>query len=294
MAFSHEVNKMGATASSSCVDPRPLAWEWNYYSKKSVVHNQRKSKRLLIGLYSGYDKYAEMLEMTAPVNKAYARKWNQDLVVLQGTPYIREIDKNCTPPGRRVTLSKIALLLRALERKDDYDQFLLLDTDALMYDFETDVTTLLSDEDMVAAHLVYRHDVNRTWDINAGVMLWNLHHPLSKSVIRSWKRLALRSVDEGRFRGDQNPLHKILKQGRLREQVSSSLQDEFAYGQGTVVKHFVRRPKHIDWKDPKLVEDRMPRMKQAIADICQKYSALCDQIERVKYATSYSQSFLQH
>jgi hypothetical protein len=239
----------------------------------------------LIGLYSGYDKYAEMLEMTAPVNKAYARKWNQDLVVLQGTSYIREIDKNCTPPGRRVTLSKIALLLRALERKDDYDQFLLLDTDALMYDFETDVTTLLSDEDMVAAERVKTHDVNRTWNINAGVMLWNLHHPLSKIVIRAWKRLALRTVDEDDFRGDQQPLQKILKQGTIREQVSS-VWEEFAYGHGTVVKHFIRSTKHNDWKDPNLVETRMPRMKQAIADVCQKYPALCDQIERVKYATS--------
>jgi hypothetical protein len=183
-----------------------------------------------------------------------------------------------------VTLSKIALLLRALERKDEYDQFLLLDTDALMYDFETDVTTLLSDEDMVAAHRVHTHDVKRTWDINAGVMLWNLHHPLTKSVIRSWKRLALQTVDEDDFRGDQLPLQKILKQGKLREQISS-LQEEFAYGHGTVVKHFIRSKGHKDWKDPNVVDARVSRMKQAIADVCQKYPALCDQIERVKYAT---------
>jgi hypothetical protein len=34
------------------------------------------------------------------------------------------------------------------------------------------------------------------------------------------------------------------------------------------------------------VDARVSRMKQAIADVCQKYPALCDQIERVKYATS--------
>lgn len=278
------INKT-AEKSSSCIEPRPLAWEWNYYSNQSVVQNQRKNKRLLIGLYSGYDEYAEMLKMTAPVNKAYARKWNQDLVVLQGTAYIRPIDKNCTPPGRRVTLNKIALLLRAFERKDQYDQFLLLDTDALMYDLDTDVTTLLSDEDMVAAERVKTHDVNRTWNINAGVMLWNLHHPLSLKVIRTWKRLALRTVDEGNFQGDQKPLQNVLKQGLLREQVSS-LWSEFAYGHGTVVKHFIRLPTHSDWKDPKLVDDRMPRIKQAIADVCQKNADLCDQVERVEYATS--------
>ena len=279
-----DFNKRPAN-SSSCIEPRPLAWEWNYYSNQSVVHNQRKSKRLLIGLYSGYDKYAEMLEITAPINKAYARRWNQDLVVLQGTAYIRPIDKNCTPPGRRVTLNKIALLLRAFDKKDQYDQFLLLDTDALMYDFDTDVTTLLSDEDMVAAERVKTHDMNQTWNINAGVMLWNLHHPLSKKVIRTWKRVALRSVEEGNFRGDQKPLQNVLKQGILREQVSS-LWEEFAYGHGTVVKHFIRLPKHSDWKDPNLVDERMPRIKQAVADVRDKHADLCDQIERVEYATS--------
>jgi hypothetical protein len=279
-----EINTTAAK-SSTCIKPRPLAWEWNYYSNQSVVQNQRKSKRLLIGLYSGYDKYAEMLEMTAPINKAYARKWNQDLVVLQGTAYTRPIDKNCTPPGRRVTLNKIALLLRALERKDQYDQFLLLDTDALMYDFETDVTTLLSDEDMVAAERVKQKDGgNRTWNINAGVMLWNLHHPLSQKVIRAWKRVALRSVKEGNFQGDQKPLQKVLKQGKLREQVSS-LWEEFAYGHGTVVKHFIR-VKTKDWNDPNLVDERMPRIKQAAADVHQKYADLCDQVKRVEYATT--------
>ncbi len=155
-----------------------------------------------------------------------------------------------------------------------------------MYDFETDVTTLLSDGDMVAAHRVKMHDVKRTWDINAGVMLWNLHHPLSQKVIRSWKRLALQTVDEDDFHGDQKPLQKILKQGKLREQISS-LQKEFAYGHGTVVKHFIRSKGHNEWKDLNEVDTiRMSRRKQAIADVCQKYPALCDQIERVKYATS--------
>jgi hypothetical protein len=71
-----------------------------------------------------------------------------------------------------VTLSEIALLLRAFEREDEYDQFLLLDTDALMYDFETDATTLLSDEDMVAAQRVHTHDVKRTWDIMGHPQCW--------------------------------------------------------------------------------------------------------------------------
>jgi hypothetical protein len=117
-------------------------------------------------------------------------------------------------------------------------------------------------------------------------MFWNLYHPLSKSVIRSWKRLALQTVDEDDFHGDQKPLQKILKQGKLREQISS-LQKEFAYGHGTVVKHFIRSKGHNEWKDRNEVDTiRMSRRKQAITDVCQKYPALGDQIERVKHATS--------
>ena len=282
-----ELSKVERSHQSSCVNPRPLLWEWNYYSRNENESNRTKGKRLLIGLFSGYDKYAEMLELTAPINKAYARKWCQDLVVLQGTAYILPVDKNCTPPGQRVTLNKVALLRAALERKDEYEQLLILDTDAMMYDFDFDVTSILSDNVMVAAKRVHKNESLNTWNINAGVMLWNLHHEQTPTVVRAWESLSMQMISRGRFMADQRPLHQVLReQGENFLPFVHALWDEFAYGHGTVVKHFIRRPMHRDWDDLNVVGDREQRIQKATEDICNQYPHECAELERTRYRVS--------
>jgi hypothetical protein len=286
---SNQSNNQATTSNKlnekSCIKPRPVSWEWNRYSK-NTTNTTGNNKRLLIGLFSGFDKYARILELTAPINKAYASEWNHDLVVLQGTAYILPIDGNCTPPGRRVTLNKIMLLRMALRKRDRYDQLLLLDTDAMMYDMTRDVTTLLppgDDNIMLTAERVKLADPLATWNINAGVMLWNLHHPLTTAVCSDWDKHVTRDINKNNFHGDQYPLQKLLQKRDLRSKVHSVI-EEFAYGHGTVVKHFIRRKKHQEWNDPNILDEREEKIKKVSKDLCEKYKHFCASIEKVEYS----------
>lgn len=157
---------------SPCPSLEPVSLEWTRYSSSNQQNNDSKKeaeKRLLIGLMSGRDRYAAMLEITAPINKAYAKEYSHDVLVLQGTSLVVAKDK-CNPPGRRATFNKIALLKEALRHRQDYDQLLILDTDAMMYNMDFDVTSLLMDDStMLVAHRVKKNDEIHTWDINIGV-----------------------------------------------------------------------------------------------------------------------------
>jgi hypothetical protein len=287
-------------SSSTCVSPLPLSWEWNYFSRNSnataavkqsssLLSSSPAKKRLLIGLYCGYDKYAGMLEVTAPVNKAYARQWNHDLVVLQGTHLIVEsVDGDCNPPGRRAAFNKIALLQYALKHSEKYDQLLILDTDAMMYDMSVDVTTLLPDDHMLTAHRVRLVDNVHTTDINNGVTLWNLHHPLTKKVQKSWERNSILSIETDASKdNDQKELHRALKADERFVTNIYSSRDEFAYGHGTVIRHYIRRRGQKGWEDPNILENRLDRLEQAAKEVCQdKHPFICAGIELTVY-TNY-------
>lgn len=168
---------------TDCPDMKPVSIKWHRFSESNSQLNVRlkekvekpAKKKLVIGLMSGYDPYAQLLEVTGRINKAYALKYKHDVLVLQGTYLVIPSD-NCDPPKRRATFNKIGLLKEALRHRDRYDQLLILDTDAMMYNMSFDVTTLLDGEPnedengaMLAAHRVRSDDVLHTWDVNIGV-----------------------------------------------------------------------------------------------------------------------------
>ena len=317
------------------------------------IITHRKHKNTLIALFCGYDKYSEMLEKTAPVTKAYGKMWKQDVVVLQGTSYILpDVDgEDCTPPGRRTTLNKITLAREAYARtflpltsenndndngndnerhsRRKYDQILILDTDAMIYNFDVDVSTLFptnnknEDDDMfmLAAHRVDHSKESRTTtmdggkgigsdrddqklqqqqqqqvhdaaNINAGVLLWNLHHPETPHVLAEWGHRANKAIRDGSLRGDQKLLHQTLRSPRKSMIVdntnsadgytkskdrchlvtSPTPTDAFAYGHGSVIRHFIRRPDHQTWDDPtKQVEARNEKINNATRHVCETY-----------------------
>ena len=184
-----------------------------------------------------------------------------------------------------------------------YDQLLLLDSDAMMYNFTVDVSTLLPDEHMVAGHYVEQKDFKQergdedaaaslplllepksTWDINAGILLWNLHHNLTRRVAVEWYVSARDAVIKGTFNGDQLYLHRTLRKTFERIQNTIGLPNEFAYGHGTVIRHYIRRVEYKDWRDPHILDDRLNRIIIDSENICE-ISQLCDTVERVTYPT---------
>ena len=63
-------------------------------------------------------------------------------------------DGDCEPPPQRAMYDKLELLRIALRKKDKYDQLLLLDADATIYDLDFDIANLCEKDDILAAHRV--------------------------------------------------------------------------------------------------------------------------------------------
>jgi hypothetical protein len=331
-ASEHDLNAVEYSAddplAQDCDPPRPLEWEWSRYgannntSTATTTPNNNK-KRLLIAMFAGFDEYAKLLTITAQVNKAYAKQHtNVHVVVLLGTamPIYSTTQDNhkggCADTtattttaggggggGRLTTLNKIRLLFHAIDHKETYDQLLLLDADAFIYAFDTDITTLLPDDYMLAAHRVKseKGDVRQTWNINAGVMLWNLHHAMTRDVAVQWFQSALFSSmqqqqttinaaggGESSIEGDQRHLQKVLRRNETFQQNVYSLTKEFAYGHGTVVRHYIRTKEHKEWDDPQILTDRIKRVTKEAALVCQTFHPACNAIPKTDY---YDASF---
>lgn len=257
---------------------RNPSWEWELFQRNSTM-----GQRLLIAQYSAFGKYARLLELTAPINKMYARRWKHDFVILQGTLMTIPEDRNCPPPEERSRFNKIALLQMALNQTQRYDQLLILDADAMIYDFAYDLTGLLiATNSMLIAQRVHENDPPGTWNINNGVMLWNLHHPLTASVAEKWDMACRKGLPDNRpFRGDQFYLHKVLQQDETAQLAVFSVWKEFYYRDGTVVKHF-QRSKMFTWNETG-IDIRETRIQAAIDDICQRFKIPQGSLENRTY-----------
>ena len=125
------------------------------------------------------------------------------------------------------TFNKIPLLFRAMEESPSkYDQVLILDSDTMIVDFDYDITSLLLssesinpnddygeesesvsvddnsldgtesmiDDDLsyfLVAYRVWKFEWLSTWDVNAGITLWNLRHPSTRIVAEDWLKMSL-------------------------------------------------------------------------------------------------------
>jgi hypothetical protein len=271
-------------ASNDCTKPRNPVWEYESFSEQHHHDESKASKRLLVGLYSGYGVYSTLFSKTANVNRAYARHWKHDVVSVQGAALrLKELDGECEPPPHRATYDKIPLLQYALEHKDKYDQLLILDTDALVYELDFDVTTILPKGRMLAAQKVRLTDDHETWDVNAGVTLWDLHHPRIQKLSKEWLKHSKNGmIHNSHASNDQYHLHYALKDGNYMKDIFA-VDEEFNYGHGTIVKHFIRKPGHKQWGEAGILDNRENRIEIAIKDICKEHRQICEAVQKKSY-----------
>lgn len=134
---------------------------------------------------------------------------------------------------------------------------------------------------MLVAQRVHAYDPSNTWNINNGVMLWNLHHPLTESTTKAWDQACRKGLPDNRpFRGDQFYLHQVLKK-KNRTAAVSSVVNEFYYKDGTVVKHF-QRSKMYSWNDTGL-DAREERIQTTADEVCKTFSI--EHLEQVNYTS---------
>lgn len=277
---------------------KELQWEWynlppstttgtstsDPEDTKTTNTNSKTTPQLLIAVTSGYDKYAEMLALSAHLAKVYAHTHNATVVVLQGTALAPD---GCTGPTWFSTINKIRLLFAAIDRSDQYDQLLLLEADTLMVNMDVDIRTLLTSSQplsssslppsdfLIAAQPVRQGD-SRTpperHQIHAGITLWNLHHAQCKIVALQWFEEAKKAISKGTYWGDERYLQAILQ--RQNQDIIQWLDnDEFAYEEGTIVKHFFSHAS--SWSE------RKRRMEQVATSVCEKYD--CTVVPRKEY-----------
>jgi hypothetical protein len=273
------------TPEEDCEPRRDPTWEWRKYSNDDGKTTQAK-KRLLVAQYSSYGKYGKLLELTSPVNKAYAKKWSHDFVIVQGSTLIVMEDRGCEPPPQRAMYDKLELLRMALRQKDKYDQLLLLDADAIICDLGFDITELAEQDDLLVAHRVSQKNSDpHTWNVNNGVVLWNLEHPETTQVADEWEKQTQKAVSGGgEAHGDQHYLQSVLKLQNRHEHVKG-LASEFFYGNGTIVKHFIRTNATNEWNNNNnRLDAREVAIGDAVTKICQEFPSDCEALETSTYA----------
>lgn len=263
---------------TDCIERREPTWEW----REQRTGEPKTQKRLLIAQFVSYGNYTKLFEMTGPINKLYAKKWNVDYVSVQGTTLTIDQDGGCEPPPQRAMFDKLKLLQMALHKRGSYDQLLLLDADAMIYDFDVDITTLAEDDDLLVAQRgAEKSSRTHTWNINNGIVLWNLHHPLVQAVSDEWDALSRSAVEEGDAHGDQHYLQAALREGN-RQQFVRGLNQEFRYRRGTVVKHFTRRHANNEWNNTR-VDERETDIELVVKEICEKHPTDCQNLEESVY-----------
>lgn len=269
---------------------------------------QSTSKRLMIGVYAGYDEYAKLLEQAVWSARVYGQKWGQNVTVvtLQGTSFAPH---GCRPTDdSHTTLNKIRLLFHAIDNSDKYDQVLLMDADAFVYNLDVDLTTLLDEKKhLVAAQPLPSSHKRDLWDIHSGVTLWNLNHPYIASVAVDWFERAKKAVVYGTYSNDQEFLQETLAEHldwqhqneadhrhdhddeNLDKCIVLNLRrHEFDYENGTFVKQFVKESFRDSGGNGNstFIEERLQRMQDAAKGVCSKHAQECAAVNVPKYETA--------
>ena len=252
--------------------------EWFYNDQNETSAPPYPKRRMLIAQYSGYGgDYTKLLNLTMPINQAYAEKWKQDFFLLQGTTLTFPKDESCEPPSERSRHNKIYLLLMALRKRKDYDVLLTLDADAMVYNFSSDISALVENNDMLAAHGAGVTESNRTWNINNGICLWNLRHPKTSRVAVDWFKSTKKAMSMAREKehGDQHFLQMTLRKSN-RQSFVRALATEFKYKKATVVKHFVRENNDV-WSGD--IQPRQEMIESAILEVCRQFPDDCKSLK---------------
>jgi len=309
------INILSATSSS-------LVWEKHDYFDEQNQNSDTRPRLLIAqydatgvgaqtgtGLSSSTSTYTAMLEETSRINRAYARHFGHDYLIVRGIyltddalldswwfhtkKFLRRgasADTISRKPSSRATYNKIAVLFYAIQQ-GCYDRLLLLDSDAMLYDFNRDMATSFFGSDdnnvmLVATRVGGPANNNRTsWNVNIGVTLWNLRHPEILSVAQKWKRRSLSRIRFGFRDDDQLPLQAVLRRisssssffsHEKKQRPVLPVSTELGYAEGRFVKHFVR-PSSKLWDDEQgSWKARLESIQKTAAKICQKHPSVCN------------------
>ena len=258
-----------------------LDYHWHHYLSSSSPtrgsdegdkgKGNNRTRTLLIAQYTGLDeRYLEFASISERANRAYAKKWNHDYVLMKGVAI------NSGQPGD-ATYNKLALLKEGIDSKI-YDAMLMLDADSVIVDFDQDALKLIPQSMLLTAHRVQPTDVSYTDNVNIGVTIWNLRHKKASEVYDKWlRRVIARATKTFRvIPDDQAELHQVLLGYSIEERKSMVNAINTTHFAGSFVRHVIRSD-GATWASG---EDDLDRRKQsiekAVQKVCAKWFNSCD------------------
>lgn len=260
-------------------DPK-VVWSWEHNSNCMGGPDGAKApatagKRLLIAQASGTGLYKEMMDVTSEVNALYARRHGIDFVKAHGVLLGAQT--------WHATFNKVALLEAALDA-EEYDAVLILDADAVIVDFDVDFFTLMPDGMMFTAERV--EDESVKWNVNAGVMIWNLRHPEVGKFAKEWMKRSAKSVKKRiLYEDDQGIMQDILQEYSLADRAKyfNNIDKGLINGHGKHIVHKMRAKNSFDKKNLKAsVGSRTGSLKE----LCEKVKEKIKVVEGQGNATS--------
>jgi hypothetical protein len=134
--------------------------------------------------------------------------------------------------------------------------------------------------------------------MSTGMTLWNLEHPLTRTIALDWFKFAKNAIIRGSYRTDQKYLHKTLQQyystnedGIVKrnddrdidifQTLTNNMFDDDS--RGTIVKQFgVRMATNGENKTrvapDNQIEERLSRMEDTAREICGQYPDACKKV----------------
>ena len=266
---------------SNFVKRQDLTWQWYHYNNDTASNKTSNGKRtkLLVAQYTGPEAtYVRYANITQTANRAYAKKWGFDYLLLSGVAFHSAVPR----PGD-ATYNKLALLKKAMNAKVSYDAVLMIDADAVIVDLDQDIWDLIPSWPLISAFRVdFANDNLHTWNINIGVTVWNLRHEKMKEVYDRWLLGCYRRMNVLKWDvpDDQAPLQDLIKKYPLKQRktmVNAMNTTHFMYSGGTFVKHFIRDKQ--TWATNENDSNRRETaMEAAVRDVCTKWKNACDDL----------------
>lgn len=173
-----------------------------------IVANATRGEILLLQS-SDAEVYAPMLAQSARTTRRYAERHSLHYRSFLG------IKRGCLP--WHASYNRIDLLMDLI-RSDFQGWVFYVDADAWIADLDFDLRAYLADKQhraLIAAPAGHYRD--QYWNVNNGVMLFNLAHPFARALICEWERflsrhdLAAEAITwNGEVVDDQGMFHQIL------------------------------------------------------------------------------------
>ena len=184
--------------------------------RHGAVSRNTTAARVLVMQTCGPGKYEELLKATRLANERWAGQQGYDYLSVVGNYAARHFQH-----GGREALSRFnkAWMVAEIMNMSSYDYVFYMDADAMVTDPLWDVRTLPSSLQgmMFQAHA---GGGGPPWNINDGVMLWDLRHPHAADVVFDW---VARSVEAIKAAGKEEPYFsdQALLKHALRDKLHS-------------------------------------------------------------------------